>query len=87
MIPYILIFMTVTLSVHPSKIILYIAVFMIGLFRGVLFPSILIIVKIHKEIYDRKNSINEQNYKLLTKIWSVSYDAGMVMGFFGCNWL
>jgi len=47
----------------------------------------MIIIKLHKEIYDKNNKIKDRNYKLLTNIWSVCFDVGMVIGFFGCNWL
>lgn len=87
MLPYALIVLASIISVNPSKIFLYIAVILIGIFRSIFFPSLLIMIKIHKEIYDRTQSINEHNYKLLTNIWSVSFDVGMVFGFFGCNWL
>lgn len=46
----------------------------------------MIMIKIHKEIYDKNNSMNDHNYKLFTDIWSVCFDVGMIMGFFGCNW-
>lgn len=87
MIPFGLIVLSSIISVNPSKVLLYIVVILIGIFRSIFFPSLMIMIKLHKEIYDKTNKINEHNYKLLTNIWSVSFDVGMVIGFYGCNWL
>lgn len=44
-------------------------------------------LKIHKEIYDRKEKMDENDYKFIINISSVSYDVGMGIGFFVVNWL
>ena len=66
------------------RIILYTFGILLGLFRSIYFQSLLIMIKMHKEIYDRTNTINEHNYKLLSNIWPASW--GLVVAFFVCNW-
>lgn len=84
---YALILLTTVVWEHPSKIFLYILVTLIGIFRSIFMPAIMIIIKMHKEIYDQTHEMNERNYKLLTNFWSVSFDVGMFISFFVCNWL
>jgi len=40
------------------RIIIYIIAIIIGFFRSIFFQSLLIMIKIHKEIYDKTNKIN-----------------------------
>lgn len=86
MLPYALIVLSsLVYDGKAPKVILYFIVVLIGFFRSIFFQSLLIMLKMHKEIYDKTNKINEHNFKLLTNIWSASY--GMVIAFFTCNWL
>jgi hypothetical protein len=85
MLGYCLIVLSSVLYQKAPKALFYLAVTMIGVFRSIFIQSLLIMIKMHKEIYDRSNEISEKNYKFLTNIWSASF--GMVAGFFVCNWL
>lgn len=85
MFSYLLLVIASMIFTKPPKLFFYFQMVSIGSFKSMFIQSILIIVKMHKEIYDRTNHINERNYKFLTNIWSAGY--GLSGGFFVCNWL
>jgi hypothetical protein len=80
-----IVFSSIIYEGKAPKIMFYISVTMIGVFRSIFIQCLLIMIKMHKEIYDRTNQISENNFKFMTNIWSASF--GMVTAFFVCNWL
>lgn len=58
MLPFALIVLSSLVFEHPPKLIFVIIAAMIGFFRSIFFQSLLIMIKMHKEIYDRTNTIN-----------------------------
>ena len=62
-----------------------IVMFCIGVVRSIYFPCIVLITKIHEDI--ATNKIDQSYDKLVKSIWSITFDFGLIIGFFTCNWL